>query len=71
MRQQSRSHQEVTDELTSKIIEVRSEVKTISAEVNHLTEGMEMLKGDFSKRTEEIQKRQGERISQLSEAVES
>jgi hypothetical protein len=71
MGQQSRSHQEVTDELTSKIIEVRSEVNTISAEVNHLTEGMEMVKGDFLKRTEEFQKRQGERISQLSEAVES
>jgi uncharacterized coiled-coil protein SlyX len=71
LQQQSHSHNEVTDELSIKIIEVRSEIDSISGKVNNLTNDMQTIKGDMLKRTEELHKRQGERIAQLNKDVES
>jgi hypothetical protein len=47
--QQSHSHNEVTEEPSIKIVEVRSDVDLISGKVNNLTNGMETIKGDMLK----------------------
>jgi uncharacterized coiled-coil protein SlyX len=62
LEQQSRSNNEVTEELSNKIIEVRSGADTISRKINHVINDMEMVKCDV-KRTEDLQKRQGESIT--------
>jgi hypothetical protein len=43
LEQQSRSNNEVTDELTSKIIEVRSEIGEVSGKVNDLIKDVEIV----------------------------
>jgi uncharacterized coiled-coil DUF342 family protein len=55
--QQSRSNHEVTAELTGKILEVMSDVDTISGKVNHLSNDKEMVTDDLVKSKEKLQKR--------------
>jgi hypothetical protein len=71
LEQQSRNNNEVTGELTSKFLEVTSEVGDISGKVSHLANDMKMVKDDLLKRTDYLQKRQGESIAQLSKEVEA
>jgi hypothetical protein len=63
----------VTDELTSKILEIRSEVDSINSKVIHISNYVEILlvKGDLVKCTEDIQKWQGESITQLNKEAEA
>jgi hypothetical protein len=61
----------VTDELTSKIIEVRSEIGEVSGKVNDLIKDVEIVKCDIMVRTQDLLSRQGERIAQLNKELES
>jgi hypothetical protein len=69
LEQQSRSNNEVTDELTNNIIEVRSEIGEVSGKVNDLIKDVEIVKSGIVVRTQDLQKRQGERIAQLNKEV--
>jgi hypothetical protein len=71
LEQQSRSNSEVADELTSKIIEVRSEIGEVRGKVNDLIKDVEIVKSGIVVRTQDLEKRQGERIAQLNKEVES
>jgi hypothetical protein len=71
LEQQSRSNHEANGELTSKILEVRSEIETISDKVNCLAKGVETVKGDLVKCTEDLGKRQGESIARLKKGAET
>lgn len=71
LEQQSRSNQELTGELPSKVLEVRTEVDLIGDRVIHLANDIEILKGDLVKRAEDSEKRQGESTAQLNKAAET
>jgi hypothetical protein len=71
LEQQSRSNHEVNGELTSKILEVRSDVETISDQANRMANDTETVKGDLVKCAEDLGKRQGESIAQLNKEVET
>ncbi|PNF35692.1 hypothetical protein B7P43_G17395 [Cryptotermes secundus] len=64
LEQQSRSNQELTGELSGKVLEVRTEVI-------HLANDIEILKDDLVKRAEDLEKRQGESTAQLNKAAEA
>jgi uncharacterized coiled-coil DUF342 family protein len=57
--EQSRSNNEVTGELTSKVLVVTSEVGAISGKVSNLANDMKMLKDDLLKRTEDLKNGRG------------
>jgi hypothetical protein len=71
LEQQSRSNHEANGELTSKILEVKSEIDTISDKVNGLANDVETVKGDVVKCTEDLGKRQGESTARLKKGGET